>query len=959
MYFTIDHSEENFDFKSVNIKTDILELKNIQLDFDWENIIKNKISFTHLKLNNSLINTYNFFNVLKKINKLETLEVDHYCFFLDINKNKLPLIEIPNIKKYIYNFPVEEDLKIDLELIFADRGKKNFLTNYPNFHKLFKCLEEIEFNNFESFLKHREYYANNDDIIPGSKFYQLERIKSLRNINLVTHNNKIENSDLLLIKILQLPSSKNIKINSNLIENYKKKYFNEKVLYLDFDVDNFTNETISLGIDPQKKLKYKKINWYAKAKAADFETDIITSIIPENIEHLIIGSSFEFIRYTDYEANYSIKNNIEKCKKLKSVTFEIDDKIINYDENDEFQRFQFNGQWDQENVGNLLSWIGEELLEKNKNCEVIIKNISKKEEINLSKFLFYWVIYSKSFNQNISFEGFEPYEQIKTYCEDILRNNIEVLHVIDTKDSEIDEINKLNNIEIAFDHYEYGLYTNCGLKYIESTTKTENYYNFLSEGFLYNKNPDPLKIYIIVKKEFLDSSKKNIFDNLKEIYFYKITKENYYSDSQNIITYPSCINYKNCKTLHISFGDKADFKIIEKNFPNLENLYIDSGVKTTKGGRHLPKLPYLKKLKIKNNYEEDGGSKNGEYQNFYVNKNLESIFISGLYTLNDDETRWQTTDVKCDELKQLPKLKSLKLWGLEKQHLKKLDGLKNLETLDLDITLITKDNNTDSGEFDKPYLNEDFNFLSDLSCIKNLEINFGNQYINENYLNISFNKLLQKIPSTIEKLKLSIGLYDKSSDQINELIDAISKLHKNLKELEIDILFSKEIIEKKSFFEVKDPQIQWKKGDPSPFNYTLDCNFLKGFKLLEKFGFSFSDRNYSKTEISKTEFFIKNPLTLLNLSSIKKILIDDEKFEDRYLNEIFNKKGNKSDQFLLQFNENNSQKEIIKYRSKLPEDAMEEYDKIVDENEYSLYFYSNEIYDILLNRLAKRLNKKF
>ena len=77
------------------------------------------------------------------------------------------------------------------------------------------------------------------------------------------------------------------------------------------------------------------------------------------------------------------------------------------------------------------------------------------------------------------------------------------------------------------------------------------------------------------------------------------------------------------------------------------------------------------------------------------------------------------------------------------------------------------------------------------------------------------------------------------------------------------------------------------------------------------------------------------------------------------VNEIFNKKGNKSDQFLLQFNENNSQKEIIKYRSKLPEDAMEEYDKIVDENEYSLYFYSNEIYDILLNRLAKRLNKKF
>ena len=34
--------------------------------------------------------------------KLNTLEVDHYCYFFDIEKNKLPIIEIPSIKKYIY-----------------------------------------------------------------------------------------------------------------------------------------------------------------------------------------------------------------------------------------------------------------------------------------------------------------------------------------------------------------------------------------------------------------------------------------------------------------------------------------------------------------------------------------------------------------------------------------------------------------------------------------------------------------------------------------------------------------------------------------------------------------------------------------------------------------------------------------------------------------------------------------
>lgn len=961
MHFTIDQSEDDFYLKNIDKKTKTLELKNIQLNFDWKNIIKDKINFTHLKLSNCLIDIYNFFTVLKKINKLNTLEVDHYCFFLEVKKNKLPLIEIPNIKKYIYNFPAEEDLKIDLDLIFADRGKKNFLTNYPNFQKLFKSLEEIEFNNFESFLKYKQYYASNDDIFPGSKIYQLERIKSLSNINIINENKKIENSDLCLVKILQLPSSKNIKINNSLIENYKKKYLNEKVLYLDFDINNINDEKISLGTDSKKKLKYKKINWFAKVRATDFNSEVMRSIIPEDIEHLIIGSAYEFIISSDYEAYYYVKENIDKCKKLKSVTFEISNKIINFKYDEDYHRDQFNGQLEGRDVIELFGWI-KDLFDKYKNCEVIIKNLSEEDTWNSSYFLFYWVIYSKSFNKNIIFEGFKPYEQIKSYCEDFLRNNVEVLHVIDEKDSEFDEVKNFNNIEIATGHEKFGVYTSCGLKreeYSENTQTYDNFICFFSEIFNYKKNKNP-PAFLIVKKDFLDNAKKNIFDNVKEVYFYKLANTDIFDNYSETIKYPNSINYKNCKILDISYGDKVDFKNIEKNFPNLESICIKSGVITTKDGRNLPKLTNLKNIKIINSYEINGGDKNGEYKNFTANQNLESIEILGLYCYNDDETSWQTSDVKCEEFKNLPKLKFLQLDGLEKQHLKNLNGLKNLEKLKLRIGLITKSAGCYSGEFDKPYENEDFNFLSDLISIKELDIDFNTRYIRENYINIDFDKLLKSIPRTIEKLKLKIGFFDKISEKTDELINAISKYLKNLNELDISIHFTKEIIAKKSTFEIENSDIQWNKGDPSPFNYTLDCNFLKDFKLLEKFGFSFEDSHYYKeNDNSETTFFIKNALVLLNLPNIKKIKINEQKFEDKDLNKIFFEKGNKTDQFLLQFNENSSQKEIIRYRNKLPKDAIEEYDKIEDKNNYYLIINSVSILEVLLKRLAIRLNKKF
>lgn len=582
MHFIIDLSEKSFDFKNININTDILELKNIKLNFDWKNIVKSKINFTHLKLTNCLIDNCNFFLVLKTIKKLITFEIDHYCFFLDVDENRLPSFEIANIKKYIYNFPSIKDLEVDLELILVDSNKKNFLTNYPNFHKLFKSLEEIEFNNFESFLKERKYFANNGDIYPRSTFYQLERIKSLKNIKFIEDGKNIENSDLLLGKILQLPSSENIKINGDLIKNYKKKYFNEKVFYLDFDLNNINDETISLGTDPTKKFKYKKINWFA-IYHNDHEKH--NSIIPVDVEHLIIGSSYVFSSgWGDgYNIIETVNENIEKCKKLKSVTLEINDEIINFDKNDEYSRDEFNGQWDVDHVLQLFDWIINHL-KKYKNCKIIIKNTSEEEIYELSKILFYWIIYSRSYSKNISFEGFKPYEEIKSYCEDFLKNNVEVLHIIDEKDCKNIFIKKLNNIEIAIDGYNE-IRTSCGLEYVEYSEKdidTSDYAEFFGWVFKYVQNSKSQKFYIIAKKEFLDNLQKNIFDNIKEIYFYKITKDTLYPNFQNIITYPNCINYKNCKKLYLSYGDKADFKIIEKTFPKLEGLHILSGVVTEK-----------------------------------------------------------------------------------------------------------------------------------------------------------------------------------------------------------------------------------------------------------------------------------------------------------------------------------------------------------------------------------------
>mgnify|MGYP003351685110 CR=1 FL=1 len=63
MHFTIDQFEEDFNLKPIDKKTETLELKNIQLDFDWENIIKDKINDIFFKIINRLFN----FKIKKKI----------------------------------------------------------------------------------------------------------------------------------------------------------------------------------------------------------------------------------------------------------------------------------------------------------------------------------------------------------------------------------------------------------------------------------------------------------------------------------------------------------------------------------------------------------------------------------------------------------------------------------------------------------------------------------------------------------------------------------------------------------------------------------------------------------------------------------------------------------------------------------------------------------------------------
>ena len=174
-------------------------------------------------------------------------------------------------------------------------------------------------------------------------------------------------------------------------------------------------------------------------------------------------------------------------------------------------------------------------------------------------------------------------------------------------------------------------------------------------------------------------------ENLETISFHYIGKKIIYSDESyfkdKIFELPKSIDYKNIKNLSINNSQCFSLQDL-KIFTNLEDLTISNNLDENKPNfRTLPKFEKLKYLNINILDLVIKEEEKEILQNIESSLNLESIKISGLYSLNDETGRWSLTNLDLSNFHNLKKLNNLQLQGVSLSDLKKIKSIKHLEFL--------------------------------------------------------------------------------------------------------------------------------------------------------------------------------------------------------------------------------------------------------------------------------------
>ena len=220
---TIKKLEDVKDFISV----ESIEIKNLNSTAleDWS-VIKKFYNLKKISLSNCLIKKNSFFEGILALKKLSELCVDHHCFFEDSQEKIKIAGKFSSIKKFTFILPKKDSLDFDLPGV--QKIKNNFIQQYPNFPNAFDGLEEIEFVNYENYLdklkKNDPYneYTEVKDIYTGVDFYNLSRLKNLKNIIFCGSMEEMLKKELIVNKIFNFPNHKKIKINQLPISEIKK-----------------------------------------------------------------------------------------------------------------------------------------------------------------------------------------------------------------------------------------------------------------------------------------------------------------------------------------------------------------------------------------------------------------------------------------------------------------------------------------------------------------------------------------------------------------------------------------------------------------------------------------------------------------------------------------------------------------------------------------------------------------
>ena len=463
------------------------------------------------------------------------------------------------------------------------------------------------------------------------------------------------------------------------------------------------------------------------------------------------------------------------------------------------------------------------------------------------------------------------------------------------------------------------------------TLHTVNNYNHFIDDLNYDKQ------IILVKKSFLDKSKKVIFKNIKHLYYYCVRK--YENDESPIFwkknerfKIPQSIRHDNLETLHLSCGRKTSFKDLEKICgASLKCLVVDDMLVDDFS---MPQMPKLEKMLINyGNVSSNLVSKN----NKKINNLRKFENVPNLNQLNVDIEYDCDYGIKFRSLKK-NNIKNLKIHHLNPKYVDELIKIKNLS--ELDISLWDKKNKVTEKNFE---------FLKHLKNLKKLKLSGGGH----GTILIDYKKMMTFINKDIENLELDIVYKEDDHKVFYNCLAEINNRFRNLKILNlrfysyfIDVyerfnsnvnyeLFKfkedKEILE----YSHKKSKL---KSTHEKYKFQLDFKLINNLKNLELIDFNKSS-NFKTTIVNENELF--------KLPKLTRVACDTTLFPMSFFKNIIKRQN---DYFI-------KCKKLDKYKSinskyDLKGDEWEQHKKLGILSGYG--YYGKEADEILKNKLYKK-----
>ena len=950
----------------VESKNKITHLDINNSETNW-NFLKEFVSLKSITLKNCIIDTDLFFEQLEN---LEVLIVDSNTYFKSGNKKQIK--KLKKLKKFVFNLPGDGDLDYDLEIEKQLRG--NFINDYPNFPNAYEEVEEIELVNYDIFLKKNktnfDYQMNSSEIYYNADFYNLSRLKKLENIKINDQHNQ-GNDQIITEKIFNFPNHKKIKFNNVLIKDIKDNFIKTKKLYLDYTYHSY-DENIYTDIKKHSLIgDCLEVHW--ASQHYNGYTENFKQLLKQDLEHIIVGPTYDFFweTFIDYDGE-SLDEfpNFLKIKSLKKITFEIYYDHINQMEN--WKEGDGDGYW----MDRFIRLI-HQIIKKDITVEIDFKDIKSFSDLNDDH-----DEYVQIFNLFINIQSYPKLKNkfiIKNLsikeCEDyfnqLVLNKFKSIVIIDDQ-SNSDVLKKFKNIELLHDwSLDEGLdflSLNSGLLEVDvgklTSKKEESLKGFLWEDEIwckqfYNKlhYENPGKAKVIVKKSWLDNSSKLIFKNLETISFHYIGKkiiysgESYFKDK--IFSLPKSIDYKNIKNLSINNSPCFSLQDL-KIFTNLEDLTISNNLDENKPNfRTLPKFEKLKYLNINMFFPINKEDEKEILQNIESSLDLESIKISGMYSLNDENGRWSLTNLDLSNFHNLKKLNNLQLRGVSSSDLKKIKSIKHLETFKLiSPIVITEEMNSDIGTIHPPMTEENLLFIKDMKNLTDLTLGLRSYDLNKN--NFNPKKLISLINPKIKKLELMFCFPINKIENVHKVYNECLSLTE-LEELVIDVdCINAPTVKYDN--KIKDAYEKALKKINSETSNPLIVDFSKIKKM----------KNLKKIDIVINPYFGINTLNTIEIINCKqlndirlKFDYRDLKIDINELNLIFDKISSDRQKFLIKMNKDKAykDKDLIDSRYDLTDEDKEKYDQIEQKDERNIRINGENLSDIIFETYKKKVKK--